>query len=99
MPHQFRSVHIRAVTGWRALVVGGLVMAAFAALAFLTFGLFLLLLPLTIAAALASLFLPRARTDSIRRTGRRAGNMIEGDYKVVSEEKIAFDEKSDDRSP
>lgn len=97
-PREFRSIRIRAFSGWRALVAGGLVLVVFAALAFLTFGLFLLLLPVVIAVGIASLFLPKARRPAfLYRPRRHRGNVIEGECKVISEEKTAQDEKSPSR--
>ena len=86
---QFRSIHIRAVSGWRALALGGLVLVLFAALAFLAFGLFLVLLPVAAVVGLASLFFPRRRPASF---DGGTGGVIETDYRVISEQKMRDDE-------
>jgi hypothetical protein len=87
------SPRIRVLTGWRAVVLGfGILVVA----ALLAFGVLVIIVPVLVVGAVASLFLPRSRIAVFRRPRRGdVDDVIEADYKVVETGKIEQGNASD----
>jgi len=89
--------HVRlGWSGWLTLlIVLGLVIAIAAVVAVLLLGVFVILLPVVLIAALLYYLFPNLR---YRQTGeRREQDIIEGEYRVVDPRRLERDPPPDDR--
>jgi hypothetical protein len=79
---------IKILSGWRAVIFAVSILAIIAVLAFVAFGVLVIVAPILIVAAAASLFLPKSKIVVFRRTSHHADCVIDAEYKVIEPTQI-----------
>jgi len=88
MPFPGSPPRIKIVTGWRAAAILASILATVALLAFLALGILVIIVPVLIVGAVASLFLPKSKIVVFGRARHHADGVIDGEYKVVEATQI-----------